>query len=81
MPAIQPPAKVLVSGATGFIATWVVRKLLEKGYVVRGTARSANKGDCLKKLFASYGDRFEVVIVGDISQVSHGCCHHYDSTT
>ena len=70
MPAVQPPAKVLVSGATGYIAAWVVRNLLERGYAVRGTARSVAKGDFLKKTFASYGDRFEVVVVEDIAQVS-----------
>ena len=70
MPAIQPPAKVLVSGATGYIAAWVVQNLLERGYAVRGTARSVAKGDYLKKSFARYGDRFEVVIVEDITQVS-----------
>ena len=70
MPAVHPPAKVLVSGATGYIATWVVRKLLERGYAVRGTARSVAKGDFLKKAFASYGDRFEVVVVEDVAQVS-----------
>ncbi|KAG8220669.1 hypothetical protein J3R82DRAFT_2954 [Butyriboletus roseoflavus] len=68
MPAVQPPAKVLVSGATGYIAAWVVRNLLERGYAVRGTARSLTKGDFLKKVFASYGDRFEVVVVEDIAK-------------
>lgn len=70
MPATQPPAKVLVSGATGYIAAWVVQNLLERGYAVRGTARSVSKGSFLKKLFAPYGDRFEVVVVEDIAQVS-----------
>lgn len=67
MPAVQPPAKVLVSGATGYIAAWVVQNLLERGYTVRGTARSVTKGNYLKKLFASYGDRLEVVAVPDIA--------------
>ena len=70
MPAVQPPAKVLVSGATGYIAVWVVQNLLERGYTVRGAARSVAKGDFLKKLFASHGDRFEVVVVEDIAKVS-----------
>lgn len=70
MPDVQPPAKVLVSGATGYIAAWVVQNLLDRGYTVRGTARSVAKGDFLKKAFASYGDRFEIVIVEDIAQVS-----------
>ncbi|KAN0101206.1 hypothetical protein V8E55_001190 [Tylopilus felleus] len=68
MPDVQPPAKVLVSGATGYIAAWVVQNLLDRGYTVRGTARSVAKGDFLKKAFASYGDRFEIVIVEDIAQ-------------
>ena len=70
MPAVQPPARVLVSGATGYIAAWVVQNLLDRGYAVRGTVRSVSKGDFLKKAFASYGDRFELVVVEDIAKVS-----------
>ncbi|THH19273.1 hypothetical protein EW146_g1844 [Bondarzewia mesenterica] len=69
MPAVAPPSKVLVSGANGYIAAWVIRTLLEKGYSVRGTVRSASKGDHLKKLFAQYGDKFELVVVEDITKV------------
>lgn len=39
MPAVAPLSKVLVSGINGYLATWVVRTFLEKGYSVRGTAR------------------------------------------
>ncbi|KAF7973250.1 hypothetical protein HWV62_15763 [Athelia sp. TMB] len=60
MPAVQPPAKVLVSGANGYIAIWVVSSLLEKGYSVRGTVRSAAKGKHLQEIFKSYGDKHEV---------------------
>ncbi|KAF7291223.1 hypothetical protein MIND_01265800 [Mycena indigotica] len=59
--------KVLVSGASGFIAAWVVRSLLEAGFSVRGTVRSENKTVYLKKEFASYGDAFELVVVPDIA--------------
>jgi uncharacterized protein YbjT (DUF2867 family) len=69
MPSVHPPAKVLVSGASGYIATWVVRTLLEQGYAVRGTVRSEDKGRYLKKAFESYGNKFEVVIVSDIAKV------------
>lgn len=72
MPTIQPggDTKVLVSGANGYIAVWLVRTLLEKGYAVRGTVRSAEKGKHLKETFAKYGDKFEVVVVEDITKVT-----------
>jgi uncharacterized protein YbjT (DUF2867 family) len=74
MPAVQAPAKVLVSGANGFIAVWVVKNLLDHGYSVRGTVRDAQKGEHLKRLFAKFGDRHEVVVVEDITKVS--TCDH-----
>jgi cinnamoyl-CoA reductase len=30
---------VCVTGAAGFIASWLVKRLLERGYTVRGTVR------------------------------------------
>ena len=69
MPVIRPLSNVLVSGANGFIATWVIRNLLEHGYSVRGTVRSSRKGEHLKKYFARYGDKLEIVIVEDITKV------------
>ncbi|KAI0063643.1 D-lactaldehyde dehydrogenase [Artomyces pyxidatus] len=68
MSPVTAPAKVLVTGANGFIAAWVVRTLLESGYTVRGTVRSASKGEHLKALFASFQERFEVVTVDDITK-------------
>ncbi|KAL5521236.1 hypothetical protein ACEPAG_9159 [Sanghuangporus baumii] len=70
MPAVQAPAKVLVSGANGYIAAWVVRTLLERGYSVRGTVRSESKTGYLKKLFKSEVDsgKFELVVVPDITK-------------
>lgn len=70
MPAVPSGSKVLVSGANGFIAVWVVQRLLESGYSVRGTVRSEGKAAHIRKLFESYGDKFEVVIVSDITKVS-----------
>ncbi|KAJ7638188.1 D-lactaldehyde dehydrogenase [Roridomyces roridus] len=69
-PSMSPiqSGKVLVSGANGFIAVWVVRKLLEAGFSVRGTVRSADKGTHLTKLFAAYGSKFELSVVPDITQ-------------
>ncbi|KAH9956974.1 hypothetical protein BC827DRAFT_1270549 [Russula dissimulans] len=37
MVSVSPSAKVLVTGANGYLATWVVKKYLEAQYSVRGT--------------------------------------------
>lgn len=34
---------ILVTGATGYIASWVIKQLLEKGYTVHATVRDLNK--------------------------------------
>ncbi|KAF8178849.1 NAD(P)-binding protein [Mycena galopus ATCC 62051] len=67
MPAITA-GKVLVSGANGFIAAWVVRTLLEEGLAVRGTVRSAEKCAHLRETFASYGDKFELVVYATLQE-------------
>ena len=58
------------AGANGYIAVWVVRVLLERGYAVRGTVRTEEKGKHLKETFKSYGDKFEVVVVEDNIKVT-----------
>ncbi|KAI9509130.1 D-lactaldehyde dehydrogenase [Russula earlei] len=68
MVAVSPPAKVLVTGANGYLATWVVAKYLESGYSVRGTVRSLPKSTFLKDRFSHYGDRFELIVVEDITK-------------
>ena len=72
MPAVIS-GKVLVTGANGFIAIWVVERLLRQGYAVRATVRSADKGEHITKTFASYGDKVEIAVVSDMSQV----CTHF----
>jgi nucleoside-diphosphate-sugar epimerase len=66
---VQPGAKVLVTGANGYIAIWVVKTLLEQGYAVRGTVRSSEKGNHLTSMFKKYGDKFELAVVEDITKV------------
>ncbi|CAE6496853.1 unnamed protein product [Rhizoctonia solani] len=51
MPSIKAPATVLVTGASGFIAVWVCKALLDAGYTVRGTVRSKPKGEYLDGAF------------------------------
>ena len=58
-----------MTGANGFVAMWLVRKLLERGFSVRGTVRSESKIAQLKQVFAEFGDKFEGVIVEDITKV------------
>ncbi|TFK38826.1 D-lactaldehyde dehydrogenase [Crucibulum laeve] len=68
MPTLAPStnAKVLVTGANGFLAMWIVCRLLKEGYSVRGVVRSAEKGRHAQEYFASYGDRFEIDAVPDM---------------
>ncbi|KAJ2922034.1 hypothetical protein H1R20_g15066, partial [Candolleomyces eurysporus] len=70
MPTVHPGDTVLVTGANGYIPIWVVRKLLEKGYNVRGTVRKAEKGEYLNKYFDRYvkQGRLELVVVEDITK-------------
>jgi len=68
MPTVSTNNKVLVTGSNGYIAAWVVRRFLESGYAVRGTVRSADKAKFLHDLFKSYGDKFESVVVEDITK-------------
>ena len=68
MPAVTS-GKILVTGANGYIAIWIVQHLLERGFSVRGTVRSEQKAAHLRKVFASFGDKLEVVVVEDITKV------------
>lgn len=56
---------VFVSGASGFIAQHIVKLLIEKGYSVVGSVRSAAKGDSLAASLNT--SKFSYVIVPDIS--------------
>lgn len=50
-------APVLVTGASGYIAQQVILHLLHKGYTVRGTVRSLDRGPALKELLAKENPR------------------------
>lgn len=58
--------KVLVSGASGFIALHIIQQLTDKGYEVVGTVRSTKKGDDVKLWLKN--DKFSYDIVEDISK-------------
>lgn len=58
---------VLVTGASGYIASWITLYLLEEGFAVRGTTRTAAKGQWMKGMYASRGlDKFEYAVVSDL---------------
>ena len=53
----------LVAGASGFIASRLIKDLLEKGYTVRGTVRDPNneaKTEALRKLAAALPGQLEL---------------------
>jgi nucleoside-diphosphate-sugar epimerase len=47
---IDPEAPVLVTGASGYIGSWIVRLLLEAGRTVHGTVRNPQKASGLEHL-------------------------------
>ena len=62
---------VLVTGASGFIASHIVDQLLERGYRVRGTVRDAAKSSWLQGLFDKrHGSgKFELAGIPDYTKV------------
>jgi nucleoside-diphosphate-sugar epimerase len=52
MTTINPAAPVLVTGASGYIAGWIVKYLLEAGYAVHGAVRDPGKAKGLEHLHA-----------------------------
>ncbi|KAJ6595803.1 D-lactaldehyde dehydrogenase [Mycena vulgaris] len=68
MPAITdiPNATILVSGANGFVASWIVGDLLKKEYSVRASVRGEAKGQHLLKRYEDYGSKLKLCFVGDM---------------
>lgn len=52
MTQIDPTKPVLVTGATGYVASWIVRYLLEDGRTVRGAVRNPDKTSGMEHLQA-----------------------------
>ncbi|PWA38844.1 cinnamoyl-CoA reductase 2 [Artemisia annua] len=52
MSPVSTPTTICVTGAGGFIASWIVKLLLEKGYVIRGTVKNPDdaKNNHLREL-------------------------------
>ena len=83
---INPDDVVLVTGANGFIASWVVYELLKTGCKVRGTVRDPENEEKVKhlKVLPGAAERLELValdlnnesqylkVVEGVSHCSHG---------
>jgi nucleoside-diphosphate-sugar epimerase len=67
------PSKVLITGANGYIAMWVIDFLLKAGYAVRGAVRGLGKTKDLNDKFSSFvaSGKLEFVVVEDITTVSN----------
>ncbi|EGF97903.1 uncharacterized protein MELLADRAFT_113972 [Melampsora larici-populina 98AG31] len=68
MPSTKPSSHVLVTGASGYIASWTCQFLLEGGFKVRGTVRSKEKGDHLSQIFERFGNKWSYVVIEDIEK-------------
>lgn len=51
----MPSDLVLVTGASGFLASHVVMRLLAEGYRVRGSVRTAEKGEHIRAILERHG--------------------------
>ena len=51
MVTIDKNKPVCVTGASGYIASWIVRDLLDKGFVVHATVRDSNKASSVAHLW------------------------------
>ena len=68
--ALPPGSRILVTGANGYIASHVVDKLLELGYVVRGTVRSEKPwlNECFSQKYRQ--GSFESILVGSFEDMN-----------
>merc|ERR1711939_173005 len=57
---------VLVTGASGFLASYVIDQFLQAGYLVKGTVRSKAKGESILTRYPDNKDKLELVEVPDI---------------
>lgn len=80
-PVIDTSKPVLVTGATGFVAGWIIRLLLERGATVHATLRDPGDTDRVRHLTDIVGSspgtlnlfRAELLNVGDFAAPMAGC--------
>src|SRR5262249_15398876 len=64
--------RVLVTGGTGYIAGWCIAELLQRGYEVRTTVRSAEKGDIARAAVATVVDPHNGLSIATADLTSDG---------
>lgn len=65
---LQTDSTILITGAAGFIGAHIVDEFLRRGYRVRGTTRSAEKAEEMRRSRPHAGDRVEFVVTGDLTE-------------
>lgn len=58
---------VLVTGASGFIATHVIDAFLHRGYNVVGTVRSQDTASKVGNIHSRYAGQFSTLVIPDIA--------------
>ncbi|PYH40460.1 SDR family oxidoreductase [Aspergillus saccharolyticus JOP 1030-1] len=62
------PETLLVTGASGFVASHIIQRFLEAGYNIRGTVRSASTAETVKSRYPpDQANRLSFTIVPDIA--------------
>ncbi|KAF7517292.1 hypothetical protein PCG10_001307 [Penicillium crustosum] len=59
---------ILITGASGFIATHIVKDFLSAGYHVRGTVRSSATAELVRQSFSQFTSQLSLVIVEDMGK-------------
>ncbi|OJJ15350.1 diaminohydroxyphosphoribosylaminopyrimidine deaminase [marine bacterium AO1-C] len=78
---IDTSKPILVTGASGYIASWIIKKLLEKGCTVRGTVRDKSNKDRYQHLVDIAGQasgtfepiQADLMNAGDFDEAAQGC--------
>jgi len=81
MTQIDPTRPVLVTGATGYLASWIVRYLLEDGRTVRGMVRDPDRATGVEHLHALAAEhpgrltlhRADLLDAGSYAEAMEGC--------
>lgn len=61
-------ARIFLTGATGFIGSYVLQDCLKAGYKVRVSVRKEEQAHSLKQQFASHAGELDFIVIRDISK-------------